>query len=193
MALKKLFVGSHRLVEEAHTSALTIPKWMRKKNVNLVFVGRARLFLQKDEAGRAAWAFLQSPEPSPPAAAAPAPPRSRGPREQKPREWRRAETYSSLLETHQMSSKLETGLIFFLKREDFSTVLCLEANLRTEKGWGPPAFAPVSFWWSKQEEAPRRGDLLPSQHCLATLARKNTAWSFCLPTWTRCKTSSLGS
>lgn len=54
MALKKLFVGSHRLVEEAHTSALTIPKWMRKKNVNLVFVGRARLFLQKDEAGRAA-------------------------------------------------------------------------------------------------------------------------------------------
>lgn len=55
MALKKLFVGSHRLVEEAHTSALAIPKWMRKKNVNLVFVGRARLFLQnsEDEAGRA--------------------------------------------------------------------------------------------------------------------------------------------
>lgn len=85
--------------------------------------------------------------------------------------------------------------LFFLKREDFSTALCLEANLKTEQGWGLPAFAPISFWWSKQEEAPRRGDLLPSQHCLATLARRNMAWSNTvgLPTWTRCKTSSLGS
>lgn len=166
MALKKLFVGSHRLVEEAHTSALAIPKWMRKKNVNLVFVGRARLFLQKDEAGRAAWAFLQSPEPSPPAAAAPAPPRARGPREQKPREWRRAETYSSLLETHQMPSKLATGLIFFSKGK-ISPQHCVWRQIwRLRKGEGYRRSPP-----SPSGEASKK-----KPHDVGTCCPPSTAW-----------------
>lgn len=191
MALKKLFVGSHRLVEEAHTSALTIPKWMRKKNVNLVFVGRARLFLQKDEAGRAAWAPVSRTFPSSCGCSS----STKSSRTAQAETSRVATCRNVQLSSGDTPDAFEAGnrAYFFLKREDFSTGLCLEANLKTEKGWGLPAFAPVSFWWSKQEEAPRRGDLLPSQHCLATLARKNTAWSFCLPTWTRCKTSSLGS
>lgn len=47
---------------------------------------------------------------------------------------------------------------------------------------------------TSKKSAPRHGDLLPFQQCLATLARRNTAWSsntVCFPTRTRCKTSSL--